>query len=162
MSISTVSCGFKLRGCFDIPPNLQVLQICPDAPFDPFQRVLRKTLKINCVQILAIEPYESNHVSTLTILETSFKERILAYGSDVQINRVALRFTVKFQISNPRGTILIQEGLAEVERELTIIPNAILGTENERLRVQQDLYMDATTQIITQLALSHASTSERP
>jgi outer membrane lipopolysaccharide assembly protein LptE/RlpB len=52
LSLGLTGCGFHLRGDFCIPPPLQILAISPDQPYDNFQRILRRILKDNQVQII--------------------------------------------------------------------------------------------------------------
>ncbi len=152
-----VGCGFHLRGKLLIPSNLQAMQIVPNISYDPFQRFLRQTLKSNDVRIIEPNDPEAKTAVILTILNQSFSERTVGYGADGQTNRTILQFTANFQVSEPNGKVLIPTSTIQVERELTVNPNAVLGTENERERVKQDLYMDATSQMMRQISVSEYS-----
>lgn len=148
-------CGFHLRGNVCIPGPLQTLAISPDAPFDPFQRILRRTLKDNQVQVVELCAIQNDcRANILCLLEQKFSERNIAFGSDVQVNRVLLQFKVKYQITDHEGNIIVDCNTLQVERELTINPNAVLGTDHDRQRVQNELYNDAAVQLIRQLSLA--------
>ncbi len=145
-------CGFHLRGAFQISPSLQVLQIQPNQPYDPFQRALRQILKSN--QVTLVDDQNSNPKPTLlNIMNHSFSERVVAYGSDGQANRATLQLNVRYQILDPTGKINSQEKTVQVERELTINPSAVLATDNERTRLKADLYLDAAAQLVRQLSV---------
>lgn len=146
------ACGFQLRGQFHIPGPLQTLKIMPDCAYDNFQRILRRTLKNNCVTVVggACEL----EVNTLTILSQKFIEQNLAYGRDLQVNRILLQLQIKYQITDPACNALIPESTIQVERELTVNPNAVLGSDHERHRVQLELYNDAAIQILRQLSVA--------
>jgi LPS-assembly lipoprotein len=146
-----IGCGFHLRGQFTLPKELTFLKIANSDKADPFQRILKRTLKSNGVQILPLDA--AIPTSIFTITEQTFTERNIAYGSDVQVNRVLLQFNLKYQISNHQGRELHPYGTIVVERELTVNPNAILGTEDERGRVHTELYTDASVQLIRQLSV---------
>lgn len=148
-------CGFHLRGDLCIPRPLQVLAISPDLPFDPFQRILRRTLKDNQVQVVGLCSINNEcPANVLCIVNQKFSERNIAFGSDVQVNRVLLQFTVEYQITDREGNIIVDCNKLQVERELTINPNAVLGTDHDRQRVQNELYNDAAVQLIRQLSLA--------
>lgn len=149
--LGLIGCGFHLRGQFTIPQELTLLKIANCDNFDLFKRILKRTLTTNGIQILPMNTTAPANI--LTITEQQFTERNIAYGSDVQVNRALVQFIVKYQISNPEGRELFPCGTIVVERELTINSNAILGTEDERNRINTELYTDASVQLIRQLSV---------
>jgi LPS-assembly lipoprotein len=149
--LSLVGCGFHLRGAFDIPKSLQTLRILPKDPFDPFQRALKQTLSNNGAQIISSSDSESKGSATLTLLNQTFSERNVAYGSDGQPNRALLKFTVSYQLIDTQGKTVISHTSVQVERELTLNPTTFLATNNERSRLKNDLIVDAATQLVRQL-----------
>lgn len=147
------SCGFHLRGSFSIPTALQILRLAPNQPLDPFQRPLRQALKSNSVQIVDDSDPNVCNVTSLIILSQSFFEKTVGYGSDGQVNRVIIQFTVHYQITDPQGKVIIPSTAVQVERSLTVIPNAVLGTDYERAYVTKELYSDAASQLLRQLSV---------
>ncbi len=155
-------CGFQLRGDLCIPKAFQILSISPDQPFDAFQRVLRHILRANQVQLIECsECLASRETQTLDkscpgnilcVINQNFSERNIAFGSDVQVNRVLLQFKVEYQITDRKGNVILDCNTLQVERELTINPSAVLGTDHDRVRVQNELYNDAALQLIRQLS----------
>jgi LPS-assembly lipoprotein len=145
------SCGFHLRGSFSIPPALQTVQIQPHQPYDPFQRQVGKILKSNGVR-LSDTALPNKEITTLTILNQQFSERTVAYGSDGQPNRAVLQYIVTYQITDPTQSIAANERSVQVERELTINPEKTLGTDNERQRLKNDLYLEAAFGLTRQLS----------
>lgn len=146
-------CGFHLRGTFSIPKSLQTLQILPNQPYDTFQRVLRQFLKSNNIKIVDHNVEEATKVATLTILGQAFSERTIAYGSNGLPNRAVLELKITYQLTNPQGNPVGVNTVVVVERELTLNPLAVLGTDNERNRLQADLYRDAASQLVRQLSM---------
>jgi outer membrane lipopolysaccharide assembly protein LptE/RlpB len=59
----------------------------------------------------------------------------------------------RIELTNPQGKLLETNTLVIVERELTLNPNAVLGTDNERSQLQTDLYRDAASQLVRQLSM---------
>jgi outer membrane lipopolysaccharide assembly protein LptE/RlpB len=78
-------------------------------------------------------------------------DRPIAFGIDGQNNRVVIQLTLVYQITNVTGHDLICPTTIQVERELNVNPNAVLGTQSERDRVLLDLYHDVTAQIMRNL-----------
>jgi LPS-assembly lipoprotein len=146
------SCGFHLRGTFLVDPALQSLRIISPDPYDPFQRILEIALKNN--NICVVDPEDNISVSSkLIIANIVFTERAVAYGSDVQVNRATLQLTIYYQVTDKDNKLIIPNTQIEVERDLTINPNAVLGTESERARVRAELYEDAASQLVRQLSV---------
>lgn len=150
--IGLVGCGFHLKNAFTIPPILKVLQLSPHLPLDPLQRPLRQALKCNGVQLVTPPCPEAKSAATLVLLSQGLTERVVAYGADGQANRSVLQVTVTYQIVNASGKVIFCDGIVRVERMLTIQPNSVLGTENERTRVSNELYVDAASQLMRQIS----------
>jgi LPS-assembly lipoprotein len=146
-------CGFHLRGTFSIPPMLQILQILPYQPYDNFQRALRPLLKNNDVKVVDQNVAEHTKVASLTILSQAFSERTVAYGSNGLPNRAVLSLKISYQLIAPNGKSIASSKVVSVERELTLNPNFVLSTDNERTRLQGDLYRDAALQLVRQLSM---------
>lgn len=150
---SLAGCGFHLRGAFTIPSAIQILKIEPDQPGDPFQRILTQTLKQNGITVVDCGPARET-VPAIYISKVIFVEKPVAYGSDVQINRATLQLNVSYKVIGPQGQVLICERSIDMERDLTIDPNSILGTESERNMVKNELYSDVAILLIRQLSLA--------
>lgn len=146
--LSLSSCGFELRGRTATPQRYAHLNLSPNTPYDPFQRVLRQSIKGNGIQ------YTSHDAPVLSILKYEFSEQPIAYGSDGQVNLSFLKLKVTYELLSPSGSTLVEPSTVEVERDFTQQPNAVLGTDFERQRLQNDLYQDAASQIIRQLVYS--------
>jgi len=149
-----MGCGFHLRGVFHIPKILKMIQIRPNQPFDPFQRVLRQTLKNNQIQVLSENSPNIQEASILTILNQGFSERVLAYGTDGQATRAIIQFTMTYQLTEANGKLIVANNTVQVERELAINSNAVLSTDNERARIRSDLLLDGASQLIRQLSMT--------
>ncbi len=146
-------CGFHLRGVFNIPDALKVIHIVPNQPYDPFQRALRQTLKTNAVQLVDAELAKASGAATLTILGHTISERTIAYGADGQPNRSLLTLTINYQLTDKNGKILVENGVAEIQRELAVNPNVVLGTDNERTRLKSEMILEGASQVVRQLSL---------
>lgn len=148
-----VGCGFHLRGKVNIPEFLRVLRISPDIPSDPLQKALRQALKGNQVIVYRENDPKACDAAIISILSQSIAERNVAYGVDGQANRSMVQLTIHYRITDKNGKVILPNGRVRVERSLTIIPNAVLGTENERNRVMRELYDDGALQLLRQLSL---------
>lgn len=147
-----LGCGFHLRGAYTISSEFKNLRLQPSTPFDPFQKLLRRALKTNEINIIEEDTNPAIKACVLVILNQNFSEQITAYGSDGQANRAMLRFQMTYQLLNSDGTLIVDNGQIQVQRELSINPNALLSTENERSRIKNELCSDAALQFMRQLS----------
>lgn len=141
-------CGFHLRGAYNIPTDLQTIQLSPYEPYNDFQRTLRKVLRANHIHVTN-KTTKSQVI--LVIVKQTFVERTVSYGTDGQPNRAILEMQLDYQLeknSKPISSLIA----IRVERELTIDPNHFLATNNERKRLEQDLYQSAASQLVRQLS----------
>lgn len=155
------ACGFHLRGHFDFPAAFNRIKICPNHPYDPFQRTLIQALNSNGIDVITAPKAECQDLTTLFLFNQKFSERTIGFGSDTEVNRSIIEFTLQYRVEDCEGNILCPEATVQVQRELSISPSAVLSTENERARLRADLYLDATTQLMRQLSVSsYANTSQ--
>lgn len=152
LALFVSACGFHLRGAVTIPTEIRRLKLSPDDSFEPFQRALRQSLKDN--GICLINYCDSEKTSVLILSPLVFSERVVAYGYDMQVNRVTLEMNFCYEVNDAQGRILIPKTKIVVSRDLTINPNAVLATESDRNQVKAELYQDAASQLIRQLANS--------
>ena len=151
--ISLVSgCGFQMRGAISLPEHLKSLIVLPNRPYDPFQRALKQTLKLNKI-ILVEQDNEKNKSAKLTIINQEFSERTTAYGSDGQANQALMKLKITYQFTDPDGKVIIDNQTAEVERELITNPGAVLITDTERERLRADMTVEAALQLVRQLSV---------
>ncbi len=150
-----IGCGFHLRGAFTIPESLKILHLLPNQPFEPFQHALGQILTSNGVNIVRLQDSVKPMYATLTLSNQAFSERTIAYGSDGQANRSVLQYKVMYQLVDCHGNTVVSNGKVQVERELTLNPNAVLGTDNQRKRLMSDLYLDAASQLARQFSHAH-------
>ncbi len=147
-------CGFHLRGSYEIPQGLKYLQLSPEQPYDPLQRILRKMLVSHGVHLSAGADTDASQPkpSILTIQNQSFEERPIAYGMDGQATRLRLElrlaYAVDLQPGNHRHTNTIR-----VQREWMVDPRNVLASDNERQRLKEDLFEEAAAQCISALSL---------
>lgn len=144
-------CGFQLRGNYTIPDSLHTLQLQPYDPYSPFQRILKRNLKTNDIHVVETID-ETKKITTLYIISQALTERTIAYGTDGQASRAILQLKVIYQILDPSKKIDAEQRIVQVERELALNPNAILGTENDRTQLTSNLYRDAASQLLRQLS----------
>jgi len=150
--LTLCSCGFHLRGHAAIPAELMSLRITPFAPYEPFHKMLRQSLKYAGVQI--VQDIESNQqIPILNISAPQFTERTVAYGRDGQAHRVSLILKIPYLLKDPQGRFQVPDHLIELQREINVNPNVILGAVNEKATVQKEMLREAVSQLFWQLSV---------
>ncbi len=95
------ACGFHLRGTMDIAPSLKTLVLQGNA--QPFQRILKNSLERNGITLSAMAPY------TITILSLNENEQLSSTSGGNIVTDYELTATLKWQLSDSFGTVLIPE-----------------------------------------------------
>ena len=99
----TISCGFKLRGEYLLPTELQTLKVTSVDKYGELTRLVKQHLIINQVNLIATTNNKSTEASTqivpeLHILKDSLDRRTLSVFPNGQVAEYELIYTVKYQL----------------------------------------------------------------
>lgn len=140
------SCGFKLRGSYDLPHSIRTLHITESAQFNPLIKVVETRLKQNNVTI--IDKF-NQQTSVLTIMPEQFQRQTLSLLPNGQIAEYKLVYLVNYQLQQPNKTPLSFR--FELTREFQDDPNNALAKERERELILSELRVMASDRILSQL-----------
>lgn len=139
-----VSCGFQLRGSYQIPIYLK--SICLNTPSENLlAKSLTKRLKQNSV---AVDQPES--CANLDIVNEHLDRRTLSLFPNGQVAEYELIYKVTFAVHlapHPEQRYTI-----EILRDYQDNPNAVLAKNRERDLILQEMRIDAADRIVRQLS----------
>lgn len=147
------ACGFHLRGLNDFPTWLRpkVAIILEDNTRD-WKAYFKPLLSAGNIHITS-NPKEAPF--WLFMEKEELTQNITSVSSSSTPRQYQLRYTVTFRLENNQGKILIPSRSVVVNRPLTINNERILGSRNEREKLELAMKHDAAVQIIYGLN-SHA------
>lgn len=145
-------CGFHLRGYGEasrFAPALHRIYLNSADPYGELARNLRQTLRLSGIY-LACSPCESNVV--LEVFKEVMKEDLLSVGGTQQTRQYNLILSVTFQITDPKGCVIVPPQTVSESRTLTIQSNQILGGSNEANTLYQQMRPALVFDIMTRLS----------
>jgi LPS-assembly lipoprotein len=155
--LTIVGCGFKLRGDYGLPAEIQQLQLLATQKNTSLHRILSKQL-----QGLNIEVWDNTASATqideqvdavVYLRSDQLERRLLSLFSTGQVAEYELVYTIKYNIQLPAQDA--QEIEFDVTREYQDDPDAVLAKSRELDLVQNEMRQEAANRIIRQIASSH-------
>lgn len=146
LSLVLSSCGFRLKGDYDLPTSLQTVSISASKKFSPLVKELKNQLSHNRVSIVKASP----NVSAIHILPERFQRKTLSLFPNGQVAEYELIYQVSVRLVQPNKEPEIFE--FEMSREFQDDPNNSLAKERERELILNELRVLAAERILAQLS----------
>ena len=157
--LTIVGCGFKLRGDYGLPADIQQLQLLALQKNTPLYRILWKQLQGFNIEVLdntASVSQTAPEIDAIVYLNSDkLERRLLSLFSTGQVAEYELVYTIKYQIQFPGQDA--QEIEFDVTREYQDDPDAVLAKSRELDLIQNEMRQEAANRIIRQIASSHRS-----
>jgi len=157
--LTTVGCGFKLRGDFGLPTGIQQLQLLTVQKNTPMQRILRKQLQGFNIEVWdnTVSPSQVVEQADAVVYLTSdqLERRLLSLFSTGQVAEYELVYTIRYQLQFPAQDA--QEIEFDVTREYQDDPDAVLAKSRELDLIQNEMRREAANRIIRQIASSYTN-----
>jgi LPS-assembly lipoprotein len=154
-----VGCGFKLRGDYGLPADIQQLQLLATQKNTPMHRILEKQLQSFNIQVLdntaSLSQIDKQVDAIVYLTSDQLERRLLSLFSTGQVAEYELVYTIRYQIQFPAQDP--QEIEFDVTREYQDDPNAVLAKSRELDLIQNEMRHEAANRIIRQIASSYSN-----
>nr|WP_299073108.1 LPS assembly lipoprotein LptE [uncultured Paraglaciecola sp.] len=151
-------CGFKLRGDYGLPAEIQTMQLSAAQQNTPLHRILGKQLQGLNIEVLdnaARSRQIDKHLDAVIYLRSDkLERRLLSLFSTGQTAEYELVYTIMYQLQFPDQDPLEIE--FDVTREYQDDPNAVLAKTRELDLIQNEMRKEAANRIIRQIASSYS------
>jgi LPS-assembly lipoprotein len=147
-SLLLAGCGFHLRGTMDLPPSLGSIYIQGGNPYGEFVAELRRTLRASHTHVV---DSPAGARATLTIQREDVHRQVLSVGSTGKAREYGLALTVEFQVTDPKGQVLVPSQTVSVSRDLSFDSTQVLGKGEEEVLLRQEMIRDAAQQVLWRL-----------
>ena len=151
------SCGFKLRGDYALPSEIDHLQLLSSVKNAPLQRALNKQLTAYKIKVLGNSPLSEQQTSDIDVVvflqKDNLDRRLLSLFPTGQVAEYELVYTVNYSIQFPGHDALLME--FDVTREYQDDPDAVLAKSRELDLVLGEMRQQAAHRIIRQIASSY-------
>ena len=147
IAITLSSCGFKLKGSYEIPYQTIYLQAAGESRVGRIiKRKIQRKSNIEIVQTLSAAE------ATINILE-EVSTRVVAVLSNVgSVDEYELIYTVRYRIGPGQNSSSMQEGQIVLRRKITHSDLDIAAKSNEEDALISDMASEAATGILVRLS----------
>lgn len=141
------ACGFKLRGEYLLPPELQVLYVSSEDKYGELTRILKQHLQLNHVKIE--KEYKSN-LPELRVFKDTLDRRTLSIFPNGQVAEYELIYTARYQIKmQDKNT---QNFSIELNRDYQDNPDVALAKSRELALLLSEMRKEASDKILRNMA----------
>jgi LPS-assembly lipoprotein len=147
-------CGFHLRGAVALAPPLQKMYLQTATPYGELAHNLRQGLTGAHAQ-LTNTPQEATTV--LEILNEKSSQQLLSVGGTQQTRQYNLLLEVTFQVTTPKGIVVIPPQTVTEAQPLTVQADQILGGSNEQNNLYHQMRQNIVFTMMSRIASPTAS-----
>ena len=147
IAITLSSCGFKLKGSYEIPYQTIYLQAAGESRVG---RIIKKKIQrksnIEIVQTLSAAE------ATINILEEVSTRAVAVLSNVGSVDEYELIYTVRYRIGPGQNSSSMQEGQIVLRRKITHSDLDIAAKSNEEDALINDMASEAATGILVRLS----------
>lgn len=142
------SCGFHLRGAYQLPPQMTTSYIQADNPNSELVRALKRSLKASGIKLAETKQAAQ---AVLKIFNEQQNKRIISVDSRGQAREYALMYSVSFSVSSNDTAFEISEQKLQLERDFLFDTEDVLGKGREEDVLFKDMQQDTVRLIMLRL-----------
>jgi len=150
------ACGFKLRGAFDLPVELQKIYVVGGQSGE-----LRQDLNDMLAFSAEVVKRRADADAILTIDKEELDSRTLSVDSRGKVRESEIQYSVIYSLALADGKVLLDKEALLLTRDFIDDENDVIGRSNESVVIKRDLKRDAAQQILRRVqALNVSAISE--
>lgn len=147
IAITLSSCGFKLKGSYEIPYQTIYLQAAGESRVGRIiKRKIQRKSNIEIVQTLSAAE------ATINILEEVSTRAVAVLSNVGSVDEYELIYTVRYRIGPGQNSSSMQEGQIVLRRKITHSDLDIAAKSNEEDVLINDMASEAATGILVRLS----------
>ena len=147
IAITLSSCGFKLKGSYEIPYQTIYLQAAGESRVGRIiKRKIQRKSNIEIVQTLSAAE------ATINILEEVSTRAVAVLSNVGSVDEYELIYTVRYRIGPGQNSSSMQEGQIVLRRKITYSDLDIAAKSNEEDVLINDMASEAATGILVRLS----------
>lgn len=147
IAITLSSCGFKLKGSYEIPYQTIYLQAAGESRVGRIiKRQIQRKSNIEIVQTLSAAE------ATINILEEVSTRAVAVLSNVGSVDEYELIYTVRYRVGPRQNSSSMQEGQIVLRRKITHSDLDIAAKSNEEDVLINDMASEAATGILVRLS----------
>jgi len=140
------ACGFKLRGAFQLPPELQKIYVVGSQSSD-LVKDLKEMLAYSGSSV--VDRADANAILTINKEETD--SRTLSVDSRGKVRESERELSVVYSLVLTNGDVVLDKEALLLVRDFVDDENDVIGRDNESGVITRDLQRDAAQQILRRI-----------
>lgn len=149
------ACGFQLRGTAQLSPPLKKLYIQTANPYGQLTRNLKESLQTSGVEVVD-SPQSATTI--LNIINETEGRQLLSVSGTQQTRIYNLTLSVDFEVTSPKGAVLVPALTLAENRTFTTASDLILGGTNEQNILYQQMRQAIVYDIMNRLSSREVTT----
>ncbi len=133
---SSISCGFRLRGAIDIPPELKEARIEGAAEFSALYLEFKKVLTRAGTRLIRAK---ESATSSIIIRGEAFKRRVLTLDAQGRVAEYELNYRFYFKIITAENVELVPEQKIDITRDYRFDPDSVLAKDAEEAQIRKEM-----------------------
>lgn len=148
LGVSLLSCGFKLRGAYELPAAMKVTYVDQQNANADLVKALKVALKSSDIKISDIKTDEA---AVLRLYKVSKGQRTVSVDSRGRAREYTLSYTLSFTLIARRHAFEIAEQTIRIERDFIFDPEDVLGNSRETSQLYEEMQQDLVRLLLLRL-----------
>jgi Rare lipoprotein B len=146
VSLTIASCGFALRGSYNLPDEVDKVSLTSFDPYGELTRQMRNALRQHNVQMVS----PSDEVANIELLSESDSAQTLSLYQNSRVAEKEFRYVARYRVTVPgKGSYTYNTTLS---RNFLDNPLTALAKSVEQNKLVAEMRTEATRQIMRQLS----------
>ncbi|WP_025673781.1 LPS assembly lipoprotein LptE [Salinivibrio socompensis] len=146
VSLTIASCGFALRGSYNLPDEVDKVSLTSFDPYGELTRQMRNALRQHNVQMVS----PSDDIANIQLLSESNSAQTLSLYQNSRVAEKEFRYVARYRVTVPgKGSYTYNTTLS---RNFLDNPLTALAKSVEQNKLEAEMRTEATRQIMRQLS----------
>lgn len=148
LGASLLSCGFKLRGAYELPAAMKVTYIDQTQLNVDMFRALKRTLKSSNIKVMDIK---TDDAAVLRLYNVNKGQRTVSVDSKGRAREYTLSYALNFTLISRQHEFEIAEQAIHIERDFIFDPEDVLGNSRGTSQLYEEMQQDLVRLLLLRL-----------
>jgi len=148
LSVSLASCGFQLRGAYELPAAMQVTYINQQQVTIDLVRSLKRALRASDIKIADTKTDDS---AVLRLYKETRGKRTVSVDAQGRAREYTLTYALSFSLVASQQKFEIAEQTIRIERDFIFDPEDVLGNSRGESQLYEEMQQDLVRLLLLRL-----------
>ena len=141
-------CGFKLRGAYKLPAEMQVTYVDAAQKSSTLTRALIRSLKASDIKVAE---NAADNIAVLKLTNESKTKRIVSVDANGRAREYTLTYAINFQVKALAAKFEIENQTVSIDRDFQFDTEDVLGNSREESQLYEEMQQDLIRLILLRL-----------